>query len=171
MSGTECSVDHSGEPLGAVGFCRCPGLEPGRSSGQQLQRGRRFGAGAAGRIESGIPGPAPAPVATVGLMPGGFGGAFNQSPCPCGGVVYRSCCGPLHRGDQRAETAEQLMRSRYSAFARGEIDYLLATHPEPDVPAQQRRRSLERSCRQTRCLLYTSPSPRDRQKSRMPSSA
>ena len=27
-----------------------------------------------------------------------------------------------------------------------------------------------RSCRQT-CLLYTSPSPRDRQKSRMPSSA
>ena len=44
------------------------------------------------------------------------------------------------------------MRSRYSAFARGEINYLLATHPEPDVPEQQRRRALERSCRQT-CWL------------------
>ena len=88
-------------------------------------------------------------------MPGGFGGALDQSPCPCGGGVYRSCCGPLHRGDQLAETAEQLMRSRYSAFARGDIDYLLATHPELDVPAQQRRRSLERNCRQTRWLGLT----------------
>ena len=47
------------------------------------------------------------------------------------------------------------MRSRYSAFARREIDYLLATHPEPDVPEQQRRRSLELSCRQTRWLGLT----------------
>ena len=78
-------------------------------------------------------------------MPGGFGLALDQSPCPCGGGAYRSCCGPLHRGDQRAKTAEQLMRSRYSAFARGEIDYLLATHPEPDVPAQQRRLALKGS--------------------------
>ena len=47
------------------------------------------------------------------------------------------------------------MRSRYSAFARGEINYLLATHPEPDVPEQQRRRAVERSCRQTRWLGLT----------------
>ena len=47
------------------------------------------------------------------------------------------------------------MRSRYSAFACGEVDYLLATHPEPDVPEQQRRRALERSCRQTRWLGLT----------------
>ena len=47
------------------------------------------------------------------------------------------------------------MRSRYSAFARREVDYLLATHPEPDVPEQQRRRALERSCRQTRWLGLT----------------
>ena len=47
------------------------------------------------------------------------------------------------------------MRSRYSAFARGEIDYLLATHPEPDVSEPQRRRALERSCRQTRWLGLT----------------
>ena len=85
-------------------------------------------------------------------MPGGFGGTLDQSPCPCGVGVYRSCCEPLHRGDERAETAEQLMRSRYSAFARREVDYLLATYPEPYVPEHQRRRALERSCRQTHWL-------------------
>jgi SEC-C motif-containing protein len=40
------------------------------------------------------------------------------------------CCGPLHRGKATAATAEQLMRSRYSAFAVGDADYILATwHP------------------------------------------
>ena len=85
-------------------------------------------------------------------MPGGFGSDLDSSPCPCGGGVYSRCCGPLHRREQRAETAEQLMRSRYSAFARGDINYLLVTHPEPGVSEQQRRRSLERSCRQTQWL-------------------
>ena len=33
------------------------------------------------------------------------------------------------------------------------------------------RRDERRSCQTPSCLLYTSPSPRDRQKSRMPSSA
>ena len=42
------------------------------------------------------------------------------------------------------------MRSRYSAFARGEVDYLIVTHPEPHAEASQRRRELQRSCRQTR---------------------
>ena len=42
------------------------------------------------------------------------------------------------------------MRSRYSAFARGEVDYLIATHPEPHRQISQRRRELQRSCRQTR---------------------
>ncbi|MDG4821848.1 YchJ family protein [Asanoa sp. WMMD1127] len=48
--------------------------------------------------------------------------------CPCGsGLSYASCCGPLHAGADRAETAERLMRSRYSAFAVGDADYLLRT--------------------------------------------
>ena len=37
--------------------------------------------------------------------------------------------------------------------------------------AEAQARQLARAERQTDCLLYTSPSPRDRQKSRMPSSA
>ncbi|WP_096444604.1 YchJ family protein [Mycobacterium shigaense] len=54
-----------------------------------------------------------------------------ESPCPCGsGDSYGSCCGPLHRGESQARTAEALMRSRYSAFAHGEADYLFRTwHP------------------------------------------
>ena len=48
--------------------------------------------------------------------------------CPCGtGLPYAECCGPLHDGTTTAGTAEQLMRSRYSAFALGDPAYLLAT--------------------------------------------
>jgi SEC-C motif domain protein len=51
--------------------------------------------------------------------------------CPClSSKTYCKCCEPLHQGLDVAKTAEQLMRSRYSAFAKVEIDYLLATtHP------------------------------------------
>ncbi|WP_141119991.1 YchJ family protein [Mycobacterium malmoense] len=54
-----------------------------------------------------------------------------NEPCPCGGGDdYRACCGPLHDGELQARTAEELMRSRYSAFARGDADYLFRTwHP------------------------------------------
>lgn len=51
--------------------------------------------------------------------------------CPCGsGVAYSRCCRPLHLGAD-AVTAEALMRSRYSAFAKGLPDYLLHSwHPD-----------------------------------------
>jgi SEC-C motif-containing protein len=51
--------------------------------------------------------------------------------CPClSGETYDNCCGPFHRGEAAAPTAERLMRSRYSAFVVGDADYLLATwHP------------------------------------------
>ena len=50
--------------------------------------------------------------------------------CPCGsGTSYPGCCGRLHRGEA-AETAEQLMRSRYAAFVVGDEAYLFRTwHP------------------------------------------
>jgi len=59
--------------------------------------------------------------------------------CPCqSGLPYAECCEPLHRGTASAPTAEQLMRSRFSAFAVGDAPYLLATwHP------RTRPRSLE----------------------------
>jgi len=51
-----------------------------------------------------------------------------SAPCPCGlPASYDDCCGRLHRGEATAATAELLMRSRYSAFAVGDADYLHAT--------------------------------------------
>jgi SEC-C motif-containing protein len=48
--------------------------------------------------------------------------------CPCGsGLPYAECCARLHDGTVPAATAEQLMRSRYSAFVVGDPAYLLAT--------------------------------------------
>ncbi len=51
--------------------------------------------------------------------------------CPCGsGDPYDACCGRYHRGEADAPTAEALMRSRYTAFARRDAPYLLRTwHP------------------------------------------
>lgn len=51
--------------------------------------------------------------------------------CPCGsGANYESCCGPLHRG-AAAATALALMRSRFSAYALGDADYLMTSwHPQ-----------------------------------------
>jgi SEC-C motif-containing protein len=49
-------------------------------------------------------------------------------PCPCGlSDDYESCCGRYHRSTALPPTAEALMRSRYSAFAKHEIEYLQET--------------------------------------------
>lgn len=49
-------------------------------------------------------------------------------PCPCGRAAsFAECCGPLLAGTSQAETAEALMRSRYTAYLEGAVDYLLAT--------------------------------------------
>ncbi|MEQ1367715.1 YchJ family protein [Acinetobacter schindleri] len=51
----------------------------------------------------------------------------TSQACPCGLGIYESCCQPLHQGKRTAQTAEQLMRSRYSAFAKQEINYIQQT--------------------------------------------
>jgi SEC-C motif-containing protein len=56
-----------------------------------------------------------------------------SAPCPCGRpLAYADCCGRWHAGARalQAPTAEDLMRSRYSAYVLGLVDYLEATwHP------------------------------------------
>jgi SEC-C motif-containing protein len=58
------------------------------------------------------------------------------APCPCeSGLPYGECCGAHHQSFENgsgpsAPTPEALMRSRYSAYVLGLIDYLIATwHP------------------------------------------
>ncbi|QLF92607.1 YchJ family protein [Pseudomonas sp. ABC1] len=59
--------------------------------------------------------------------------------CPCGsGDRLAECCGRYHTGHP-APAPEQLMRSRYSAYVLGLIDYLHAT----TLPSQQARIDLD----------------------------
>jgi SEC-C motif-containing protein len=63
------------------------------------------------------------------FCPCGRGGAFGVLP-------YERCCGRyLDASDVPAPDAESLMRSRYTAFARGRRDYLLATWDDAHRPA------------------------------------
>ena len=66
-------------------------------------------------------------------------------PCPCGqmdakgrALSYAQCCGRYieHWADCPAPDAQQLMRSRYSAFVLGRRDYLLGTWHASQRPAQ-----------------------------------
>ncbi len=50
------------------------------------------------------------------------------TPCPCqSGNEFSKCCLPFLEGTALPETAEQLMRSRYSAYATKHVDYLKET--------------------------------------------
>ncbi len=66
--------------------------------------------------------------------------------CPCGtGRPYAACCAPFHRGEREAPDAEALMRSRYAAFARRELEYLWRTlHPDHPDRAEGHDRALAR---------------------------
>ena len=57
--------------------------------------------------------------------------------CPCGsGRAYDECCGRYISGTNAAPTAEALMRSRYTAFTRGEYAYIGKTFsPQSDAEA------------------------------------
>ncbi len=59
-----------------------------------------------------------------------------RTRCPCGRPAdYAQCCGPLHAGTAVATTAEQLMRSRYSAYVRRDEAYLLTSWHASTRPA------------------------------------
>ncbi|MAE39367.1 MAG: preprotein translocase subunit SecA [Psychrobacter sp.] len=48
-------------------------------------------------------------------------------------IAYSDCCQPYHKGLKKAETAERLMRTRYSAFVKVLPEYIVTT----TLPAQQ----------------------------------
>ena len=57
-------------------------------------------------------------------------------PCPCGrGPAFDACCGRYIGTGAPAPDAESLMRSRYSAFVRGDASHLLATWHASTRPA------------------------------------
>lgn len=63
--------------------------------------------------------------------------------CPCGsGAAYAECCEPFIKTKAFPDTAEKLMRSRYTAFVTGEIDYIrdtIAPEARKDFDAKSTR--------------------------------
>ena len=55
--------------------------------------------------------------------------------CPCGSrSSYPACCGRYVDGAELPETPDVLMRSRYSAYAVGDVDYIVnTTDPEGEA--------------------------------------
>ncbi len=73
-------------------------------------------------------------------------------PCPCTSKKpYDRCCGPYHSGQALPENAELLMRSRFSAYALGKADYLIATRPE-SKRADENREELAAYCKSVQAV-------------------
>ena len=55
-----------------------------------------------------------------------------MSNCYCGNnLAYSDCCEPIITGAKSAETAELLMRARYSAYVGAKMDFIFeTTHPD-----------------------------------------
>lgn len=49
----------------------------------------------------------------------------NKNLCPCcSGKTYAKCCEPYINGNKTPDTPEKLMRSRYTAYSKANIDYI-----------------------------------------------
>ncbi|WMI66566.1 YchJ family metal-binding protein [Aestuariibaculum sp. YM273] len=60
--------------------------------------------------------------------------------CYCGNnKTYSTCCEVFHKNGGKTETAEQLMRSRYSAFVVADGDYLMLTHHSSTRPVKEKK--------------------------------
>ena len=60
---------------------------------------------------------------------------MSEENCPCGNeLTYENCCQIIHNDQSKARTAEQLMRSRYTAFTMANGDYLMQSHVESHRP-------------------------------------
>jgi SEC-C motif domain protein len=62
---------------------------------------------------------------------------MSADPCPCcSGADLAACCGPLLASERQASTAEELMRSRYTAHVYGNAEHLWRTWDGRTRPAQ-----------------------------------
>jgi SEC-C motif-containing protein len=60
--------------------------------------------------------------------------------CYCGNnKTYKECCEVFHLNNGKTETAQQLMRSRYSAFVIANGEYLMQTHHSTTRPITEKK--------------------------------
>ncbi len=63
-----------------------------------------------------------------------------QKLCPCGSCLnIQDCCEPIISGKKEAETALELMKSRYVAFTLANGDYLVRSHSAKTRPGKERK--------------------------------
>jgi SEC-C motif-containing protein len=75
----------------------------------------------------------------------------RSSPCLCGSrSLAGECCLPIVRGEREAASAEALMRSRFVAYATGEIEHLVRSlhpdHVDLAIGSDALRASLRAAC-------------------------
>lgn len=64
--------------------------------------------------------------------------------CPCTPAKkYSECCQKAHQNINAVSSAEELMRSRYSAFVLVNIEYLQKSHHSSTRPSKREKRELE----------------------------
>jgi len=61
---------------------------------------------------------------------------MNEStPCLCGDSRgYEKCCGPIHTDIAKATSAESLMRARYSAYSKDNLDFIRQSWHSTTLP-------------------------------------
>lgn len=64
--------------------------------------------------------------------------------CPCGSKQnYEACCGSIISGKRNAQTCLELMKSRYSAYTKADINYLMLSHHSKTRPKQKERMGIK----------------------------
>jgi len=67
-----------------------------------------------------------------------------KQDCSCGsGNLYGDCCAIAHKSIELVTTAEQLMRSRYTAYVLGDIEYLMKSHHSATCPLKEKEEILK----------------------------
>ncbi len=60
--------------------------------------------------------------------------------CPCNSNQnYTECCGAIISGKREATTCLELMKSRYSAYTKADINYLMLSHHSSTRPTKDRK--------------------------------
>jgi SEC-C motif-containing protein len=83
--------------------------------------------------------------------------------CVCGsGKTYSTCCGHYIEGGDTPRTPEELMRSRYTAYALNNDSYLLSTwHSSTRPTSLDDEKNLPVKWVELRVLNATAPGPED----------
>lgn len=65
-------------------------------------------------------------------------------PCFCkSNLPFENCCEPIIKGERSAATAEELMRSRYTAYVISDINYLMRSHHRSTRPLKDKKDILQ----------------------------